>query len=118
MNLNNQDELAIWIQGLIDRDEVYKFYECKEWRRLRKVVLEDYKYECQICKANGKYTKANHVHHNQFVRHHPRLALTRKYIFKGKEYVNLLPVCKECHETVCHPKRLKHDKEIINEERW
>jgi len=118
MDLHNQDELAMWIRDLIDRDEVHKFYESKEWRRLRKEVLKDYKSECQICKAKGEYTKANHVHHNQFVRHHPRLALTRKYIFRSKEYVNLVPVCKDCHETVCHPKRLKHDKELINKERW
>jgi hypothetical protein len=32
---------------------------------------------------------------------------------------NLVPVCRDCHETVCHPERLRwNKKEQLNKERW
>jgi len=38
--------------------------------------------------------------------------------YVGKEK-NLEPVCKDCHETVCHPERLRwNKKEPLTEERW
>ncbi|MDF2820197.1 MAG: hypothetical protein K0R15_638 [Clostridiales bacterium] len=115
----NEEQVAKWINELIAIDKLHEFYVSKEWRHLRKAVLSDCKDECQVCKAKGFYTKANHVHHIQYVRKHPRLALSKTYIFQGKEYVNLIAVCKDCHENVCHPERLKHKVvEPITEERW
>lgn len=96
------------------------FYESKEWRRLRKEVLQEDKHECQIHKANGQYARANHVHHVNHLDRHPELALEKYYIDEnGKRQRNLISVCKDCHETVCHPERLRwNKKEPLTEERW
>lgn len=96
------------------------FYQTKEWRKLRKKVLEADKYECQICKEKGKHEKANHVHHVNHLEYHPELALEEYYIDdKGEKKRNLISVSKECHETVCHPERLRwKTKKPLNEERW
>ena len=117
MNISNQDEVGIWIGSLIAKNMLHEFYNSKYWRRLRKEVLIEYKYECQECKKKGFYTKANHVHHVQFVRKHPRYALSKTYIFKGKEYINLIPLCHNCHEEV-HGYRQKEKKKPLTVERW
>lgn len=96
------------------------FYTSKEWRKLRNKVLIDDKWECQICKTKGVYTRANHVHHIFHREKYPEYALS-KYVTMpdGKVVRNLISVCKNCHETVCHPERLRHNKKIpLNEERW
>lgn len=117
MNIDNQDEVGRWVGILIAKNSLKDFYNSKYWRRLRKEVLIEYKYECQECKRKGSYTKANHVHHVQFVRKHPRYALSKSYIFKGKEYNNLIPLCHNCHEEA-HGYRQKEKKEPLTEERW
>lgn len=117
MNVSNQDEVGKWVSKLIAEDRLEEFYNSKYWRRLRKEVLEEYKHECQDCKAKGYYTEANHVHHIQYVRKHPRLALSKTYIFQGKEYINLVPLCHDCHEAR-HGYRQKEKKEPLTVERW
>ncbi len=95
------------------------FYLSKEWRHLRQEVLSADKYECQHCKAKGKYTRATHVHHVNHLDKHPELALEKYYTdSSGNTKRNLISVCKDCHETVCHPERLTHSKPPLNEERW
>ncbi len=117
MNINNQDEVSKWVSKLIAENRLEEFYNSKYWRRLRKEVLIEHKYECQDCKARGFYTKANHVHHVQFVRRHPSLALSKVYLFQSKEYRNLIPLCHDCHEQR-HGYRQKEKKEPLTEERW
>lgn len=116
VNVYNQDELARWIRELIDKDDLHRFYTCSAWLKVRAEVLAEYKHECQHCKQRGYYTRATTVHHQQYVRRHPRLALTKKYTFKDKEYINLLPLCDECHKKV-HNKQYKK-KKPLTEERW
>ena len=111
-----EEQCGKWVSKLIDEDRLHEFYVSRWWRRLRKEILEEYKHECQDCKAKGFYTKASHVHHQQYVRKHPRLALSRKYMFKGKEYINLVPLCHDCHE-IRHGYRQK-EKKLLTEERW
>lgn len=96
------------------------FYESKEWRALRKEILRADKYECQICKLKGKYTKANTVHHVKHLEDYSELGLEKYYTDEnGEQQRNLISVCKDCHETVCHPERLRwNKKEELNEERW
>ncbi len=119
LNICNQDEVGRWVQHLIDKNNLHMFYTSSYWLNLREEVLREQHYECQICKEKGFYTKANHVHHVQFVKKHPRLALSKTYMFQGKAYRNLIAVCKDCHETVCHPERLRwNKKEPLTEERW
>ena len=115
--MNNQDEVGKWVQGLIDSGNIHAFYVSRYWQWLRNIVLKEYKYECQHCKAKGFYTKATHVHHVQYVLKHPRYALSRTYIFKVREYNNLIPMCHDCHERV-HDYRQKEKKKPLTVERW
>ena len=95
------------------------FYVSPEWRKLRKEILKKDKYECQVCKSKGKYTKANTVHHVKHLEDYPELGIEEYYQENGKQYRNLISVCKDCHENVCHPERLRwNKKEPLTEERW
>jgi 5-methylcytosine-specific restriction endonuclease McrA len=112
-----EEQCNQWISKLITENRLEEFYNSKEWRHLRIEVLVEYKYECQMCKAKGFYTKATTVHHVQYVRKHPRYALSKVYIFQGVIYINLIPLCHACHEEV-HGYRQKEKKEPLTEERW
>lgn len=96
------------------------FYLSKEWRKLRREVLQKYKNECQIHKAKGQYRRATHVHHEFHLDKYPEYALMEFVkLPDGTLKRNLTPVCKDCHETVCHPERLRwNKKEPLTEERW
>ena len=113
----NKLELKKWIKELLTQGKIDDFYKSKYWRKLRKEVLKEQKEECQECLKLGKRTKANTVHHVQFVDKHPELALSKFYAYKGKQYRNLICVCPDCHNKL-HPEKHKHKKELINEERW
>ena len=117
MNISNQEEVGKWVQQLINNNKLEMFYSSPVWRKLRKEVLVEYKHECQDCKAKGFYTKANTVHHQQYVRKHPRYALSKTYLFKGIEYKQLIPLCHDCHE-IRHGYRVKDKKELLTIERW
>lgn len=113
----NNLELKKWIKELLTQGKIDDFYKSKYWRKLRKEVLKEQKEECQECLKLGKRTKANTVHHVQFVDKHPELALSKFYAYKGKQYRNLICVCPDCHNKL-HPEKHKQKKELINEERW
>lgn len=113
----NQLEAGIWVRKLIAENNLHAFYTSRLWINLREEVLREHKYECQHCKAKGFYTKATHVHHAQFVKKHPELALSKVYIFQGKEYKNLVPLCHNCHEEV-HGYRQRERKGPLTVERW
>jgi 5-methylcytosine-specific restriction endonuclease McrA len=117
MNVLNEDEVGVWVSKLIAVNKLEDFYNSKYWRKVRKEVLIEYKSECQDCKAEGFYTKATTVHHQQYVRKHPRLALSKTYMFQGKEYKNLIPLCHNHHE-IRHGYRQKEKKEPLTIERW
>lgn len=117
MNIHNQDEVGRWVSKLIEEDRLLDFYRSKYWVRLRKEVLNEYKSECQICKSKGFYTKANTVHHVQYVRRHPRYALSKTYMFKGLEYENLIPLCWICHQEI-HDYKIKVKEKPLTEEKW
>ena len=96
---------------------VHYFYTSWPWKIKRKQILERDNRECQICKQDGKVTAGTGdnsliVHHVQELKTRPDLALTDS---------NLLTVCNDCHENVCHPNRLgkyQERKSFMNEERW
>ena len=113
----NKLELKKWIEELLYQGKIDDFYKSKYWRKLRKEVLKEQKEKCQECLKLGKITKANTVHHVQFVDKHPELALSKFYAYKGKQYRNLICVCPDCHNKL-HPEKHKQKKELINEERW
>lgn len=118
-----QEELKEWILKLIKDGCLWKFYKSKYWagnkdmKGLKNEVLEEQKKECQECLKQGKITRADTVHHVQFVRKHPSLALSKYYVYKGKKYRNLISVCRECHNKL-HPEKSFKKKEKLNEERW
>ena len=94
------------------------FYLSAEWQRLRREVLSDDRYECQDCKARGKYSRANTVHHVKYLERYPELALSKFYFDEqGKQQRNLVSLCHECHETR-HGYRNGAEKESLTEERW
>lgn len=99
------------------RDGIHRFYVWSKWLRVRQQVLEMDRYECQDCKTRGKYTRATTVHHNQFVKKHPELALEIWYTFREKKYRNLISLCHDCHEAR-HDYRQRERKEPLTEERW
>ena len=125
-------ELKHWIEELIEKGELWRFYKSKEWIELKQSVLKENHYECEECKKRGKITRydiddegkktlLSTVHHVQFVRKHPELAMSRIYTYHGKKYVNLIPVCKACHNKL-HPEKNKsrktEEETFVNTERW
>lgn len=113
------EEQITFVKRCIANNDMHAFYTCMDWEHLRDEVLRDDKNECQICKTKGKYTRAELVHHVNHVRRHPELALCKKYIADdGNEKRNLISVCKLCHETVCHPERMRKRKWALTVERW
>lgn len=98
-------------------ENIHGFYVWGKWKAVRARVLEIDKCECQICKKRGKYTKATTVHHVNYVKRHPELALEIWYTFAGKQRRNLISLCHDCHEEV-HGYRKKNIQEPLTEERW
>jgi hypothetical protein len=107
------------LKQLIASGNVHDFYVSPEWRHLRAEVLDEQKNECQEHRKRGSYARANHVHHVNYLRNHPELALSKWYLDKNEiPRRNLIVVCKDCHETVCHPERLRHSKPEPWPEDW
>ncbi len=98
--MRTQKELVAWINELIDKDELWRFYKSKEFRNLKEGVLKEQHHECQVCKEQGVITKADTVHHVQYVRNHPELALSKTYMYMGREHRNLIAICRSCHNKV------------------
>lgn len=105
------------IEKLIEENKLYRFYKSKEWVILKNKVLDEFHHECQWCKEKGKVSRAETVHHVQYVKTHPELALCEFYEYRGKQYRNLIPLCHDCHDRA--HERMKYRKvEQVNEERW
>lgn len=113
-------EVGQWVRSLIEEDNLHAFYTSSEWLNLKSEVMREFKHECQDCKARGKYTKATIVHHVKHLKDYPELALSKTYIDEnGNKKIQLKPVCKDCHEYVEHPERLRWNvKKPLTEERW
>ena len=104
---------------MLNDEGTRRFYESKYWRRLRKEVLIYDKHECQICKIQShKYTKANVVHHINYLKLHPELALEMYYKDDdGNVKRNLISICFLCHERI-HKWVQKEKEEPLTQERW
>lgn len=119
-----------WIRELIEKDEIWRFYKHPEWIALKEQILKENHYECRICKNSGIITRydtdkdgnkvlLSTVHHVQWLKKYPELALSRTYEWNGKEYPNLIPVCKACHNKCHKEKGFKNkNKRFWTEERW
>lgn len=93
------------------------FYSWASWLHIRDTVFKLDNYECQYCKARGKYSRAEIVHHVKHLKDRPELALS---VCDGQER-QLVSCCKLCHEEQ-HPERFnsikKSAKKFTTEERW
>lgn len=108
------------LDQLIYEGREHEFYLWPEWRNeangVRIQVLRLDRFECQVCKRKGRYSKATIVHHIKHVKTHPELALS---IYNGRER-QLESVCFDCHEEY-HPERLPKattPAEPLTPERW
>jgi hypothetical protein len=110
-----------YVRYCLAADNLQAFYHCRPWRRLAKEVLQENHNECQECKARGRYTRATHVHHVNHIRDYPELAMSKLYLAAdGTPQRNLAPVCRHCHENICHPERFRKAgvAEPLTPERW
>lgn len=108
--------LVEWLIGLIQNDNLVVFYVSSIWKKTKKEVLIEQHYECQECLKKGILTRADTVHHINYVRNRPDLALSKTYIdSNGIERMNLEAICFECHNRV-HNRFTK--KEPLTEEWW
>lgn len=104
----------------IREGKVYIFYTSHSWQKKREEVFRLDRYECQKCKAKGKYSKAKVVHHVKHLKDRPDLALSIwETCPDGTNVRQLVSLCDACHEEE-HPERLRQNKkkEPITEERW
>lgn len=109
-----------WVVELVQSGDVHAFYVSPPWEHKRLDVLELDRYECQRCRAKGRYRRATMVHHVNHLRDRPDLALSIWYTDKdGKKHRQLISLCAECHELE-HPERLKRKehKPPLTPERW
>lgn len=105
MNKQFLAKLNRWIA----EDNLIRFYHSTQWRKVRAMRMKIDNNECQVCKAEGKHTPAEMVHHVVHVRDNPMLALSLE---------NLLSLCNICHNKEHPEKLLLNKKRFTNEERW
>lgn len=107
------------LRDLIDQGAEARFYFWAEWRGgVREQVLRLDHWECQRCKARGRYARAEIVHHVKHLRDRPDLALSIWDPATGER--QLVSLCKACHEAE-HPEaltRYEPTREPVTAERW
>lgn len=106
------------LRGLIDEGNEARFYWWSDWLRTRADVLRMDRYECQLCKARGRYSRATIVHHVKHLRDRPDLALSVYDPDTGER--QLVSVCKACHEAE-HPESMRQHAQReapLTAERW
>ena len=108
------------LEELIAAGRVEAFYSWPEWETLRAQVRALDRNECVLCKARGRYSPAEVVHHVKHVQDRPDLALS---VYDPDTHERqLVSLCRACHEGQ-HPERLRSpwtasDKPQLTEERW
>ena len=84
------------------------FYNSRTWRNKRKQILDRDNNECQICKKEGRVSKADTVHHIKELKDYPELGMTDE---------NLISVCFSCHNII-HERFEGQRSKIDIPERW
>lgn len=101
------------LKEYIKKGLVKRFYNSSDWKITRIQALNRDNNECQRCKAEGKFSRAESVHHIKHLKARPDLAL---------ELTNLVSLCNECHNLE-HPEKIeiitanKKDR-LETTERW
>lgn len=100
------------IKDWIAEGKEYKCYQLQEWRGrdgLRVRAMKRDRYECQDCKANGKQSRVDEVHHIIALKDNPS---------KFLDLDNVVCLCTTCHNKR-HNRYFNGSKsKIITEERW
>lgn len=106
------------LNQLLGDGQNHDFYCWTAWLKCREQVLAYDRHECQLCKAQGRYSRAVLVHHVKHLRDRPDLALSLFDPETGER--QLVSLCKACHEAQ-HPKALRPfqpSKPPLTAERW
>lgn len=115
MQMTQQEiEYARWCVA----NDIHKFYVWNRWKQVRHQVLKMDHNECQRCKEHHKYTPATTVHHVNYVKKHPEMALDICYEWHGVRKRNLISLCHDCHEAVHGYRKTQNQQELLTEERW
>ena len=103
---------------LVAEGREHDFYCSATWHRKRAAILKRDRYECQLCKARGRYRKAELVHHVNHLKDRPDLALSVWDPDTGER--QLVSLCKRCHEEQ-HPesqRQFARRRPPLTSERW
>lgn len=92
----------------IRKGNTHYFYTSWAWLQKRKQILERDNFECQRCKEEGGFSKANTVHHIKELKDYPELSLTDS---------NLVSLCYSCHN-IAHERFEGQKPKIDIPERW
>lgn len=107
------------IKTLIKSGDVSRFYNDRAWRKLSHSVMSEQHNECQECRKKGRYSRAIVVHHVNHLRKRPDLAYSRTYTDNnGKEHIQLIALCHDCHERIHGRGAYKRSKGFWNKEKW
>lgn len=108
---DNEQMTGEWVRDLSakSRRGWKALYHTGEWKRKRDEILRRDHFACQMCKAKGKYTRADTVHHIKHLRDVPELALTDD---------NLMSLCASCHEEIHTTENRTERGCYQNTERW
>ena len=107
------------IKELRGKGELWRFYHDKAWVRLSKQVRAEQNNECWFCRKRGKYSPAELVHHIRELKEYPQYAYSR-YVtgWDGVDRVNLVAVCRSCHEHIHGRSAGGNVRHFTNTERW
>lgn len=103
---------------LLETGREIVWYNSAAWSHKRAEVLRFDHYECQRCRARGRYRKAALVHHVKHLRDRPDLALSIFDPDTGER--QLVSVCRACHEEL-HQEAMRPftpRKKPLTAERW
>lgn len=116
-------DLIRFIRDCEQKNKMYRFYKLKPWIKLRDEVLKESHNECYDCKNQGIITLGTdeeplEVHHINFVKIRPDLALSKFYVdIDGMLKPNLVALCHRCHDKR-HGRFGTSSTNYINEEKW
>ena len=106
------------LTDLIAQGREGEFYRARPWKNIARKARELDKNECQICKARGRYSRGELVHHIKHLRDRPDLAMDIYDPITGER--QLITLCKRCHEEQ-HPDSMAKARKkegFTNEEPW
>ena len=93
-------EFARWCVA----NDIHRFYVWGRWKQVRQQVLDMDHNECQRCREQHKYTAATTVHHVNYVKRHPEMALDIWYEWHGVRKRNLISLWSSIYDLLLYIK--------------